>query len=96
MHTHDDQKVYKFDKVHTTDNRASYALSGISDMSKLTAGAGNNDGKILMNAGQYLIYFQSIGKHIWQMCLSTNPHVVPSSKQQTKCLKLTKCPPFPI
>ena len=46
MHTHDDQKVYKFDKVHTTDNRASYALSGISDMSKLTAGAGNNDGKI--------------------------------------------------
>jgi len=43
MHTHDDQKVYKFDKVHTTDNRASYALSGISDMSKLTAGAGNND-----------------------------------------------------
>ena len=45
MHTHDDQKVYKFDKVHTTDNRASYALSGISDMSKLTAGAGAQDGK---------------------------------------------------
>ena len=40
--------------------------------------------------------FQSIGKHIWQMFLSTNPHVVPSSKQQIKCLKLTKCPPFPI
>ena len=45
MHTHDDQKVYQHDHVHKIDNRASYALSGISDMSKITAGAATHDGK---------------------------------------------------